>query len=231
MMNLSTGSSYARAGSSLSGLGTAATLSCKIRVSGAFILSAGAGGNPFLSIGNGAGTALRFILSGYRTGGNAGVLLYDSTPTLVASAVGADTAFDSAAYYVIYFHIDSGGIFVGIYQDDGTLVYSGTGTGAAVGASDAANGYVYAGLITGSCPTGAVDGIAFYSATLSGANRYNHPKETDSNVLWYVRFQEGSGSSAANRVSGATDLTTWSAAWLAAGLWGSRALLTRRRRH
>jgi len=134
-------------------------------------------------------------------------------------------------FYTLYAEIDNAATpkrNVTLYDDTGTALLTSADPGYSVNMSTAAsNGAVTLGQsIRSASPTGIaleVDGAAIYSARLTGAAKYQAPAATDANLLSMVTFDEGSGSTAANSVTGAQSFTLTNQTWVSGGTWDNAA--------
>lgn len=134
------------------------------------------------------------------------------------------SSFSAGSYYVLYGQVGkTTQLEVSLYQSDGT--HLGTATDAAIGADMVAGGYITTGAASPNGNTGAVDGIAIYNVALSGSNRWSTPAATDTGIRAYWPFDEGTGTTVANAVSGGVSLDTFSGtyAWLSGGTWDGTA--------
>lgn len=136
------------------------------------------------------------------------------------------TSFSPVAgtYYVVYAQYcatANGGIQGAIGDAAGSLVLttsstiSGTLGGStgelSIGPSDTAKGFT-------------LDGIAFYSAPLSGAARFSTPASGDSNLIALYKFDEGTGTSVADATGGTSLTIAGSGTWNAGdGAWDGSA--------
>lgn len=138
-----------------------------------------------------------------------------SLSTLIESANIAKSNFSTGTFYILYCDSNNsaGDANIDVYEMDGTSVYTknqgwGQGTFQSVASADVGFGY---GI------DGPIDCVAIYSDQLTGADKYAEPSDTDTAIeeLWF--FNEGTGTSVANEISGepslslaGTENTNWS---------------------
>lgn len=216
-------SNQARTASEDAGVqGATTTIAVKIRLNKAAFPSAGT--VTLLEVSDGASTR-KLLLDLYNASTTQfGLLIYASNwgsinGTLDKSAIAA------GEYVVVYAHSDpSGGRFMGVYKEDGTLLGSAsqaTGPATLPAVGHVAIAAKYDG--TADLPSGAgIDGVALYSSTLAGADRYSAPAAADSGIVALWAFDEGSGTSAAN-AAGTEPLTLAGHSWVEGGTWDAAA--------
>lgn len=216
---------YARTTVSQSNIGTVGAWSVKFRLTGAAFL--GMSGSTtyrrLFQVNGGTEATRRF--GAYLQGNDGTQVRFVVDQGSTGNFLISHALLSASTYYVVYIQWGTSQAFsVEIYLDDGTLITSTSGGAASAANSGAANGLVHIGRIAAdggsvTTPVCEIDGFAIYSGGLTGANKYDAPQDTDTGILWYVPFDEGSGTSAANDVSGATALDSWSASWLSGGIW------------
>lgn len=232
VLDLTATTDYARTSTSQSNIGTPSTLSVKVKVNGQYLLTpTGYGSANLVEIGNLAGT-FRCCVGIYHnpeTPGGTTVDVYVNNTNYSPLLVGPlRSGINASDWFVIYasFSSTATGMFYAIYEEDGTPINSQDDSWSQfIGASNSANGRVTVGQGVNCTPwttdssVGEVDGVAIYSATLSGADRYSAPHKDDANILAYWPFDEGAGGTAANEVAGGEDLTLSGAGWQTGGSW------------
>ena len=220
-LNLNAGTNQVRSTAQAS-LGTATTLAFKLRVSGAFLRSGPATpgfANLLYTGGDTAGRLNAFINT---DGANTNLYVLFPPGGPIAQIIVATASIDPGTMYVVYGHLSPTGCVAEIYEDDGTVIGSASGAGATIPNNGAANGTVRLGQTSVNGAVGLVDGLAIYSATLAGAARYSEPAASDANILDLWFFEEGTGTTAANAVSGRAALGSamWvGATWQVGGTW------------
>lgn len=127
-------------------------------------------------------------------------------------------------YVVIYGHrvhnASPDGVVCGMWTDAGVAVT--VVSVATIGQNPLATGAGTGALtLNGDSRNLTIDGLAIYSAPLTGADRYSPPTPSDANIVALWPFTETSGSVAASSVAGPPNMTLTGASWLAGGSWGS----------
>jgi hypothetical protein len=150
-------------------------------------------------------------------------------------AATARSNFSAGSWYVAYAHVTAGGspyVYIQVTDDSGTVIGSQTAQltydpgGLATGKGVVEMGDQYG---NGSGIAGAVDGLAVYTTTLSGASRYSTPASGDSNIVALYFFEQSTGSTATATVGNdltitGTENTAWS--WdTGIGSWNGAAVV------
>lgn len=237
LLDLTLASDDARAGTSISALGSAATIAVKIRLNGACFLSPAAYARRIIwEIGSLAGARRCNIIIYHDPSPNPDVVEFR-----ILSADGTNititydrTAIVSGDFYVLYGQLGVGGFALELFTSAGASLAVGSNADTSLGNLNNANGKLSVGQGVDSATTtdgivGRVDGIAVYSASLGvagAAGRYSAPSAGDANLLSFVGFDEGTGTTAADVATGGQTLTLSGAGWQAGGVWSGVASST-----
>jgi hypothetical protein len=220
--------------SSITALSNGTTTSVKARFRGDVVTNIGDTDSVILVAIKDAATSLRLdiLLQGGATGNVqfAAEVPGDSATTSFT----ARSNFSASAWYVVYAHVTAGGspyLYIQVTDDSGTVIGSQTAQltydpgGLTTGEGVIAIGDAY---INGAGIVGAVDGLAVYTTTLSGASRYSAPASGDSNIVALYFFEQSSGGTATATVGNdltitGTENTAWS--WdTGIGSWNGAAV-------
>lgn len=186
-----------------------------------------------------AGTNLKLRLR-LEANGSGGVTasLVTGAVTLMVSPVVARSLFAAGTYVVLYIHhfqtLPASGNrgIAGFYTDAGSLIGTlGTQTFSNGALANTAGGTLRMPVATAGSYFGnarRVDGLAIYSAELTGTARSSAPAASDANLVGLWLCDETSGATVANSKTGGQPLTlqgveTTDYAWLAGGTWGGGA--------
>jgi hypothetical protein len=159
-------------------------------------------GTTYFRLDASAGVATRYSTNGLFTG----------TPVQLNNAVFA--GLTGSEMLDFYFHIDNADaspVFGAVYRADGSLLLTTSDATATAISTDAGSGIVHvaSGFDIGATTAipGAFDYVAVSTGAVSGAARHTKPAPTDSGVLHLWDFNESSGSTALDGVTGGTSLT------------------------
>jgi len=233
-VNILTTSGYGKTGSSQSNIAALTGWAVKVRFDGALVTGLGdyeMGG--LVEIWNNS-DAFKVRLCIERQLTNVHGYMSADYGTIVGGTYIPISNFSGGNDYVLYAHFFNyappSGDWFGFhwFEADGTEIdndmfdYDPSKSDLTTGYGHVRIGGGYSGGTT--VPEGKIDGVAIYSYELTGDNKWNEPQNTDSNILWYVPFDETSGNTAANDVSGATSLTMQGSedtdfSWVAGGGW------------
>jgi len=203
----------------------------KMRIEGQMILDVTADMTAvLLHIGDGSITAEKVTIALDRDTSNQWRLrAFVDGGQVAQTAYSADANLTGSTFYVVFFYHDDGatpnGTILKLFEDDGTEKATGGNVTAQAPPTGAGTGIVMFGY----GPTdgdrdydggavGKIDGIAIYSAVLTGADRYSEPSSSDSDIAAYWSLTEGASTPTVDHV-GAEDADLTGHAWVEDGLW------------